>query len=83
MAKDKYQGPADRLALYEELVGFFRSLGRGDLAKAVQTQRRMIDLAVQRIETRIEKLDLEAAVETTLGDAFTSLPGSSESTPDP
>jgi hypothetical protein len=72
---------AAQTALYEELVGFFRGLGRTDLAKAVDAQRRMIDLAVRRIETRIDKLDLEAAIETTLGESSTNSPGSSASTP--
>jgi hypothetical protein len=57
---------AAQTAFYEELVDFFRKLGRSDLAKAVNAQRRMIDLAVQRIETRIDRLDLEAVVETSL-----------------
>lgn len=79
---------AAQSAFYEELVDFFRKLGRGDLAKAVDAQRRMIDLAVARIETRIDRLDLEAAVETclpegrsTLGGPSTNWPPSSESTP--
>ncbi len=72
---------AAQTALYEELVGFFRGLGRSDLAKAVDAQRRMIDLAVRRIETRIDKLDLEAAIETTLGESSTNSPESSASTP--
>jgi hypothetical protein len=72
---------AAQTAFYEELVDFFRKLGRGDLAKAVDAQRRMIDLAVARIETRIDRLDLEAAVESTLGEPSTSSPQSSESTP--
>lgn len=72
---------AAQTALYEELVLFFRGLGRNDLAKAVDAQRRMIDMAVARIETRIEKLDLEAAIETTLGESFTNLPASAASTP--
>ncbi len=48
----------------------------------------MIDLAVARIETRIDTLDLEAAIETclpdrqaTLGDSSTSWPVSAASTP--
>ena len=73
---------AAQTALYEELVLFFQGLGRSDLAKAVDTQRRMIDLAVSRIETRIDKLDLEAAIETTLGDSSTSWPASAASPPD-
>ncbi len=72
---------AAQTALYEELVGFFRGLGRSDLAKAVEAQRRMIDLAVRKIETRIDKLDLEAAIETTLGESSTNSPESSASTP--
>ena len=72
---------AAQTAFYEELVDFFRKLGRTDLAKAVDAQRRMIDLAVRRIETRIDRLDLEAAVESTLGEPSTNLPPSSESTP--
>ena len=72
---------AAQTAFYGELVDFFRKLGRTDLAKAVDAQRRMIDLAVQRIETRIDRLDLEAAVETTLGEPSTNSLPSSASTP--
>lgn len=72
---------AAQTAFYEELVDFFRKLGRSDLAKAVDAQRRMIDLAVQRIETRIDRLDLEAAIETTLGEPSTNSLPSSASTP--
>lgn len=79
---------AAQTAFYGELVDFFRKLGRTDLAKAVDAQRRMIDLAVARIETRIDRLDLEAAIETCLtdsqatpGEPSTSSPLSSESTP--
>jgi hypothetical protein len=80
---------AAQTAFYEELVDFFRKAGRSDLAKAVDAQRRMIDLAVQRIETRIEHLDLEAAIETVLegasnptpGEPSTNLPPSSGATP--
>jgi hypothetical protein len=79
---------AAQRAFYEELVDFFRKLGRTDLAKAVDAQRRVMDLAVARIETRIERLDLEMMVDNTLRDAestpgalSTSLPPSSASTP--
>jgi len=73
---------AAQTAFYEELVLFSRSLGRRDLAKAVEAQQRMIDLAVAGIETRIEDLDLEQAVETTLGESLPNWPGSSGPTPD-
>jgi len=59
---------AAQTAFYEELSDFFRKLGRGDLAKAAPAQRRLIDLAVTRIETRIDRLDLETAIETILGE---------------
>ncbi len=70
-------------AFYDELISFFRHLGRKDLASAVETQRRMIDLTVERVEMEIEKFPVEATIEKILGEASTSLPGSSESTPDP
>ena len=38
---------AAQKALYEELVGLFRSRGRSDRARAVETQERMIDAAVK------------------------------------
>ena len=72
---------AAQTAFYEELVDFFRKLGRGDMAKAVDAQRRMIDLAVRRIETRIDRLDLEASIESILGEPSMSSPQSSASTP--
>lgn len=72
---------AAQTAFYGELVDFFRKLGRTDLAKAVDAQRRMIDLAVARIETRIDRLDLEASIETTLGEPSTNSPPSLASTP--
>jgi len=74
---------AAQTAFYEELVDFFRKLGRTDLAKAVDAQRRMIDLAVRRIETRIEHLDLEAAIETALGGVSESIPGESSTSSPP
>ena len=85
---------AAQTAFYEELVVFFRKLGRTDLAKAVDAQRRMIDLAVRRIETRIDRLDLEATIESALGavsersesirgELSTNSPLSSESIPAP
>ncbi|MBU0717312.1 MAG: hypothetical protein KJ749_03610 [Planctomycetes bacterium] len=55
----------------------------------MDAQRRMIDLPITRIETPIDKLDLEGAIETclpdrqaTLGDSSTNWPASAASTPD-
>jgi len=69
---------AAQKAFYEELVGFFRSRGRSDRARAVETQERMIDAAVKAIETRIEGIDID---ETISGAMSGSLPEPSESIP--
>jgi len=74
---------AAQTALYEELADFFRRLGRRDLARAAETQKRVIDLAVAAVERRIDGLDLEAEIARTLGGPSTSSPASLESTPAP
>jgi len=71
---------AAQQALYEELIDFFRSRGRADRARAVQTQQKMIDAAVKAIETRIEGLDVDEAIR---GAMSGSSPGPSASTPAP
>jgi hypothetical protein len=53
---------AAQTAFYEELVGFFRSRGRTDRARAVETQGRVIAEAVKAIEARIETLDVGQAI---------------------
>ena len=53
---------AAQTAFYEELVGFFRSRGRTDRARAVETQARVITEAVKAIEARIEALDVDQAI---------------------
>lgn len=64
-------------SFYAELVDFFRGLGRLDLAKAVDAQRRMIDRTIKQITTRIERLDVETEVEKILGSQSTPSPVSS------
>ena len=59
---------AAQKAFYEELVGFFRSRGRSDRARAVETQERMIDAAIKAIETRIESIDIDTVIDQTLAD---------------
>jgi len=73
---------AAQKAFYEELVSFFRQLGRSDLARAVEAQQRMILLAVAAVERRIEGVDLEGEIEKTLGSLSGSSPVSSASPPD-
>jgi len=71
---------AAQTAFYEELVGFFRSRGRKDRARAVEAQKALIDKAVTAIETRIDGIDLEAAIHGAMsGDS----PDISDSIPDP
>ncbi len=53
---------AAQTAFYEELVDFFRSRGRTDRARAVETQNRVITEAVKAIEAKIEALDVEATI---------------------
>jgi len=74
---------AAQTAFYEEIMDFFRKAGRGEVARAAETQRRLIDLTVQRIETRIEHMDIETMLDAALGKPSTSWQVSSESTPAP
>jgi hypothetical protein len=74
---------AAQKAFYEELIGFFRSRGRNDRAKAVAKQMAMIDAAVTAVETRIEALDIDATIQSAMTHGVTSgaSPGPSGSTP--
>jgi len=69
---------AAQKAFYEELIGFFRSRGRNDRAKAVAKQMAMIDAAVTAIETRIDGIDID---ETIRGAMSGESPAPSASTP--
>lgn len=68
---------AAQKAFYEELIGFFRSRGRNDRAKAVAKQMAMIDAAVTAVETRIDALDIDATIRGAMSGAS---PGPSAST---
>ena len=50
---------AAQQAFYEELADFFRQRGRGDRARAVETQRRLIAAAVRAAEERLGQLEAE------------------------
>jgi hypothetical protein len=69
---------AAQKAFYEVLIGFFRSRGRNDRAKAVAKQMAMIDAAVTAVETRIDALDIDATIR---GAMSGESPGPSASTP--
>jgi hypothetical protein len=64
-------------AFFQELVGFFRQVGRGDMAQAAEKQQRMIQLAIQRAEQRIATLDVEGEIES----AFSMADESNQSRP--
>ena len=53
---------AAQKAFYEELIGFFRSRGRNDRAKAVAKQMALIEAAVAAVETRIDALDVDGTI---------------------
>jgi len=69
---------AAQKAFYEEMIDFFRSRGRADRARAVETQMKLIAKAVKAIETRIEQFDMDAVID---GAMSGSLQEPSESTP--
>ena len=70
---------AAQKAFYEELVDFFRSRGRADRARAVETQAAMIDAAVKAIEEKIGGMDVQEVI---AGAMSGSSPEASVSTPD-
>lgn len=70
---------AAQQAFYEELADFFRQRGRRDRARAVETQRRLIDAAVKAAEERLAQLEAETIPGATSG----SSPARSDSTPGP
>jgi hypothetical protein len=61
-------------ALCEELCDFFRSLGRTELVKVIQTQRAVVRQVVEAAERRIDGLPIEALIAQTLGTPSTSSP---------
>jgi len=63
---------AAQKAFYEELIGFFRSRGRSDRAKAVAKQMALIEAAVAAVETRIDALDIDATIRGALTPGETS-----------
>ena len=60
-------------AFYEEMIDFFQRRGRTDRAKAVQTQQRMIQLAVARITSNLSLIDPEKKTDEIFGAPSTSL----------
>ena len=53
---------AAQSAFYEELIDFFLNRGRGDRAKMVAAQAKVIEVAVKAAEARIDAMDVDQAV---------------------
>ncbi len=54
-------------AFYEELVLFFRGLGRKDMALALETQMKIIHQAVELVEKKLAGIDVEKQINLAFG----------------
>ena len=63
---------AAQTALYEELIDFFQKRGRPDRAKAVAAQKKMIEMAIERVKITLDSMDPEAQLDKILGNSSTS-----------
>ena len=63
---------AAQKAVYEELINFFQSLARTDMARAIQAQQRLIEAAIRHVESGVADAEAKA-----LGDLSTKSPASS------
>jgi hypothetical protein len=71
-------------AFFEELTGFFRGMGRTELASALLKQQTVLSRAGELMQSRIDAIDLESlAGGVTLGTPSASSPASSASIPIP
>jgi hypothetical protein len=53
-------------AFYQELIDFFRNLGRNDRAKAVEKQMKMILAGIKAAESKIENINVDQVVENAI-----------------
>ena len=67
-------------AFYEELILFFHGLRRGDLVTALKKQKTLIQKAIQEVDLKIQKIDLDELVQKAFasGKPSTNLPELSE-----
>jgi hypothetical protein len=63
---------AAQTALYEELIDFFLKRGRPDRAKAVAAQKKMIEMAIERVKIKLESMNPEAQLDKMFGSLSTS-----------
>lgn len=72
-------------ALYGELIDFFRQLRRPHVAVAVEKQRILLNLAIERAEVQMQGINLDSLLESPSipGASSTTSPARSENTPTP
>ena len=58
-------------ALYDELIDFFQKRGRTDRAKAAATQQKMINLAIDKVTSNLNQIDVEKKMTEIFGGQFT------------
>ena len=63
---------AAQTALYEELIDFFLKRGRPDRAKAVAAQKKMIEMAIERVKIKLEAMDPQAEIDKMFGSLSTN-----------
>jgi hypothetical protein len=63
---------AAQTALYEELVDFFLKRGRPDRAKAVAAQKKMIEMAIERVKIKLDAMNPEMELDKILGSSSTN-----------
>lgn len=68
-------------AFWAKLADFFRGLRRMDHARAIEKQLAMVQTAARAADRRIEQIDVDAIVESTLGSSASSSPAPSVSIP--
>jgi hypothetical protein len=58
-------------AFYDELIDFFQKRGRTDRAKAAATQQKMINLAIDKVTSNLNQIDVEKKMTEIFGGQFT------------
>jgi hypothetical protein len=58
-------------AFYDEIIDFFQKLGRTDRAKAAATQQKMINLAIDKVTSNLNQIDVEKKMTEIFGGQFT------------
>ena len=68
-------------AFWEALSDFFRSLGRTDIARAIEKQAELVAATVERSAHHLDEIDVADAIDRAYSNLDTSSPASPASTP--